>query len=231
MKKIVFVFLIFFNATNIFASFSGGYKFYFNGNRNMCISIRFHFGIIPEYLSKSDRLFFDILNWIIHNKNTLENVVNDHLEIWIGPERNVNIIGGSLDIIGLEGMDMDKIRNINQKIYEYKNYNELRQNIIKIIESYYNFTSTPIVNDHFGLYFVWTKEPYRPYKQQENTEIFIGPFPGQMFNYPGLKRGVVFWELETANTYLYENGDDDIDYLEYIVLNKNNIMEIFGYLD
>lgn len=229
MKKLFIIILFFSITSNIFASFSGGYKFYFNGNRNACISIKFNFSYIPEYIGRSDKLFFDILNWIIHNKNVLDNIVNDDIVIFIGPERDVNLIKGSVGIgYYYESNDYDKIEKISKKIFEYKNYNELVQNIYKIIELYFGFSSVPVVNNSFGLYFVWEQDPsilgyrYGVYKQEENTEIFFGPFPGLMFNYYGLKFGVVFWELERArnylNTYINENYS-----LEYIVINRDNI--------
>jgi hypothetical protein len=212
-----------------------GYRFHFGENRESSISIRFNFYRIPEYLARSDRLFFDILNWIAHNKKVLDNVVNDDIEIGIGPERNANIIEGRVGISELEGNDRNKINNINKKIFEYKNYNELTQNIYKIIELYFNFSSVPVVNNSFRLYFVWEQDPNilgygeGVHKQEESTEIFFGPFPGLMFNSPGLREGVVFWELKKAKNYLLFYSDENYS-LEYKIINRNNIYSIFEEL-
>jgi len=235
MKKLIIIFLISFTVSNVFASNDGGYKFYLNGNRNTCISIRFNYGFVPEYLTRSDRLFFDIMNWIVHNKKTLENTVKDYLEIGIIPERNINIINGRVSIRSMEGNDFDKIDNISRNNFEYKNYDELKQNIYKIIELYFGFSSVPVVNNSFGLYFVWEQDPnilgYRDgvYEQEKYTEIFFGPFPGLMFNDYGLRFGVVFWELERAKNYLNIYINENYS-LEYIIINRNNIYNIFRKL-
>jgi hypothetical protein len=198
MKKLFFIIFFFSITSNIFASNREGYEFYFNGNRNSSITIQFVEESVP-YLTRSDKLFFDILNWIIHNKKTLDNVVNENIVIGIGPERDVIFVRGRMGIGHYEGNDYEKIEKIQKEIFEYKNYNELVQNIYKIIELYFDFSSVPVVNNSFGLYFVWEQDPsilgYHDgvYEQDKYTEIFIGPIPGAMFNKPGLRYGVVFW--------------------------------------
>ncbi|MDR2942913.1 MAG: hypothetical protein LBV17_10010 [Treponema sp.] len=235
VKKLIWLFFIFFNSNYIFASYSDGYRFYFN-NRKGSISIRYNSDTVQEYLIKADGLFFDLINWIKHNKIILENTVNDDIEIGIGPEKNVNIIEGSMGILGLDGNDFDKICKINKKIFEYKNYHELTQNIYKIIESYFDFSSVSIVNNSFELYFVWEKigiHGYRegPHSQEENTEIFKGPFPGLMPNSEELGYGVVFWEFKGASKYLnkYIKESKYNLYIEKAIINKENILNYFLY--
>ena len=213
-------------SVNLFASMAVGYRI--NINETNWIRMRFIAEeTMPEYLARSDGLFFDILLWIAHNKNHFENAVDD-VTIYISYRRN-NINEGSTGI----GLD------VGDRFYmslDYTNNVELKNNIFYLIQLYYDFTADNNTDNQLGLYFVWEQDTsilgYRTgvFEQEEYTDIFIGPFPGLMFNYPGFRRGVVFWGLEKANSYLNKYIDENY-YLEYIILTRNNIYNIFGELD